>query len=248
VSKQSLNQNNYCLCIIFVVRRNHATEVTIASSHAQVATMIFSRIDHLLLNLDRALRVVTGQAKAQRPTPALALQESDLSDQEKRHSAGLMRVNHVGEICAQALYDAQAQFTKTPAISQQFRHSGIEEEDHLAWSAQRISELNSRPSLLTPLWYAGAYVCGTIAARCGDAASLGFVVETEKQVAAHLASHLQKLPAEDSKSRAIVEQMRLDEIAHGAAAQALGASDLPMPVKATMRAMAKVMTTTAYYI
>ncbi|AZP11366.1 2-polyprenyl-3-methyl-6-methoxy-1,4-benzoquinone monooxygenase [Undibacterium parvum] len=210
--------------------------------------MLFSNIDHLLLGVDRALRVVTGQATARRPSPALAVQESMLSDQEKRLSAGLMRVNHVGEICAQALYDAQAQFTNTTAISQQFTHSGIEEEDHLAWSAQRIAELNSRPSLLTPLWYAGAYLCGTVAARCGDAASLGFVVETEKQVAAHLASHLEKLPADDSKSRAIVEQMRIDEIAHGAAAQSLGASDLPTPVKVTMRAMAKVMTSTAYYI
>lgn len=210
--------------------------------------MLFSNIDHLLLGVDRALRVVSGLASARRPSPALAVPENNLSDQEKRHSAGLMRVNHVGEICAQALYDAQAQFTKTAAISQQFTHSGIEEEDHLAWSAQRITELNSRTSLLNPLWYAGAYVCGTIAARCGDAASLGFVVETEKQVAAHLASHLEKLPQADSKSRAIVEQMRVDEIAHGAAALALGASDLPMPVKATMRAMAKVMTASAYYI
>lgn len=210
--------------------------------------MLFSNIDHLLLGVDRALRVVSGLASARRPSPALAVPENNLSDQEKRHSAGLMRVNHVGEICAQALYDAQAQFTKTAAISQQFTHSGIEEEDHLAWSAQRITELNSRTSLLNPLWYAGAYVCGTIAARCGDAASLGFVVETEKQVAAHLASHLEKLPQADSKSRAIVEQMRVDEIAHGAAALALGASDLPLPVKATMRAMAKVMTASAYYI
>lgn len=210
--------------------------------------MLFSNIDHLLLGVDRALRVVSGLASARRPSPALAVPENNLSDQEKRHSAGLMRVNHVGEICAQALYDAQAQFTKTAAISQQFTHSGIEEEDHLAWSAQRITELNSRTSLLNPLWYAGAYVCGTIAARCGDALSLGFVVETEKQVAAHLASHLEKLPQADSKSRAIVEQMRVDEIAHGAAALALGASDLPLPVKATMRAMAKVMTASAYYI
>lgn len=210
--------------------------------------MLFSNIDHLLLGVDRALRVVSGLASARRPSPALAVPENNLSDQEKRHSAGLMRVNHVGEICAQALYDAQAQFTKTAAISQQFTHSGIEEEDHLAWSAQRITELNSRTSLLNPLWYAGAYVCGTIAARCGDALSLGFVVETEKQVAAHLASHLEKLPQADSKSRAIVEQMRQDEIAHGAAALALGASDLPLPVKATMRAMAKVMTASAYYI
>jgi ubiquinone biosynthesis monooxygenase Coq7 len=207
-----------------------------------------AHLDHLILGFDRALRVVSGLARASRPNPALALQENELSEQEKAHSAGLMRVNHVGEICAQALYDSQGMFSQTPAVKQQFAHSGIEEEDHLAWSAHRVAELNSRTSLLNPLWYAGAYACGTIAARCGDAASLGFVVETERQVAAHLSSHLEKLPVQDQKSRAIVEQMRQDEIAHGAAAQALGASDLPMPVKAVMRAMAKVMTTTAYRI
>ncbi|QJQ05850.1 2-polyprenyl-3-methyl-6-methoxy-1,4-benzoquinone monooxygenase [Undibacterium piscinae] len=207
-----------------------------------------AHLDHLILGFDRALRVVSGLARASRPNPALALQENELSEQEKAHSAGLMRVNHVGEICAQALYDSQGMFSQTPAVKQQFAHSGIEEEDHLAWSAHRVAELNSRTSLLNPLWYAGAYACGTIAARCGDAASLGFVVETERQVAAHLSSHLEKLPVQDQKSRAIVEQMRQDEIAHGAAAQALGASDLPMPVKAIMRAMAKVMTTTAYRI
>ena len=210
--------------------------------------MPFHKIDRLLINFDRALRVVSGQAKASRENPAQAISDDNLSEEQRSHSAGLMRVNHVGEICAQALYDAQGLFTQTPAISEQFSHSGIEEEDHLAWSAQRITELHSRPSLLNPLWYAGAYTCGVIAARCGDAASLGFVVETERQVAAHLASHLEKLPADDLKSRAIVEQMRQDEIAHGAAAQALGAIELPAPVKAAMGLMAKVMTTTAYYV
>jgi ubiquinone biosynthesis monooxygenase Coq7 len=207
-----------------------------------------AHLDHFILGFDRALRVVSGLARASRPNPAQSLQENELSEQEKAHSAGLMRVNHVGEICAQALYDSQGMFSQTAAVKQQFAHSGIEEEDHLAWSAHRVAELNSRTSLLNPLWYAGAYACGTIAARCGDAASLGFVVETERQVAAHLSSHLEKLPVQDQKSRAIVEQMRQDEIAHGAAAQALGASDLPMPVKAVMRAMAKVMTATAYHI
>ena len=210
--------------------------------------MPFHKLDLLLINFDRALRVVSGQAKASRENPANAISSANLSEVQQSHSAGLMRVNHVGEICAQALYDAQGQFARTPAISAQFLHSGIEEEDHLAWSSQRITELNSRTSLLNPLWYAGAYTSGMIAARCGDAASLGFVVETERQVAAHLASHLEKLPADDLKSRAIVEQMRLDEIAHGAAAQALGASEMPAPVKAAMALMAKVMTTTAYYI
>lgn len=204
--------------------------------------------DHFLISFDRALRVVSGQARATRPSPACAIPDAALSEQEQKHSAGLMRVNHVGEICAQALYDAQGQFSQTPAVSQQFSHSGKEEEDHLAWSAERVTELNSHTSLLNPLWYAGAYACGIVAARCGDAASLGFVVETERQVAAHLSSHLDKLPEADFKSRAIVTQMRQDEIEHGAAAQALGASELPAPVKAAMKAMAKVMTTTAYYV
>lgn len=210
--------------------------------------MSFFNLDHFLISFDRALRVVSGQANATRLSPAHAIADTPLSEQEQNHSAGLMRVNHVGEICAQALYDAQGQFSQTPAVSQQFLDSGKDEEDHLAWSAERITELNSHTSLLNPLWYAGAYACGIIAARCGDGASLGFVVETEKQVAAHLASHLEKLPLDDLKSRAIVEQMRQDEIVHGAAAQALGASDLPAPVRAAMKLMAKAMTTTAYYV
>lgn len=205
-------------------------------------------MNNLIINFDRALRVVSGQAHASRPNPGNLQADAELQDSERQHSAGLMRVNHVGEICAQALYDSQRQFTQTKAIQEQFLHSGIEEEDHLAWTADRLRELNSRISLLSPLWYAGAYACGAIAAKCGDAASLGFVVETEKQVEAHLASHLQQLPPQDAKSRAIVEQMRVDEIAHGAAADALGASQLPVPVQFAMKGLAKVMTTTAYYI
>jgi 3-demethoxyubiquinol 3-hydroxylase len=205
-------------------------------------------IDFFVTRFDRALRTVTNQAHASRSYPAANFPQNELSNKQKAHSAGLMRVNHVGEICAQALYDAQSGFSNTPEVSRQLEHSGIEEEDHLAWTAKRLDELNSHPSLLNPLWYAGAYTCGVIAAKCGDAASLGFVVETEKQVEAHLASHLQKLLEHDLRSRAIVDQMRLDEIAHGAAAQKLGASELPFPVKMAMKAMAKVMTTTAYYI
>lgn len=216
--------------------------------HKNSIRMSIHHLDHLILGFDRALRVVAGLSKASRPNPALSIPESDLSEPEQKLSAGLMRVNHVGEVCAQALYDAQAEFSHAPAIRRQFIHSGIEEEDHLAWTAQRIGELNSHTSLLNPFWYAGAYACGMLAARFGDAASLGFVVETEKQVEAHLASHLQALPQQDQKSRTIVEQMRQDEIAHGAAAQALGASELPLPVKAAMKVMAKVMTSTAYHI
>ncbi|MFZ6731537.1 2-polyprenyl-3-methyl-6-methoxy-1,4-benzoquinone monooxygenase [Undibacterium sp. Ji42W] len=205
-------------------------------------------LDQLIGKFDRALRVISGQALARRAYPGQDLPDGHLSEQEKSHSAGLMRVNHVGEICAQALYDSQGANAHTKDIQQQFQLSGIEEEDHLAWTAKRLHELNSHTSFLNPLWYAGAYACGTLAARFGDAVSLGFVVETEKQVEAHLSSHLKKLPAKDQRSRAVVEQMRVDEIAHGAAAQALGASALAAPVQAGMKLMAKVMTTTAYYI
>jgi len=207
-----------------------------------------SPLDHLIVGIDKALRVVGGVAASSRPNPAQHSPDSELDATEQRHSAGLMRVNHVGEVCAQALYDSQARFARSPAMRKQFEQAGREEEDHLAWTAQRLHELGSQPSVLNPLWYAGSYVLGSIAARLGDAHSLGFVVETERQVEAHLASHLDKLPPQDAKSRAIVEQMRVDEVAHGAAAQALGAAQTPLPVKAVMSAMAKVMTTTAYYL
>jgi ubiquinone biosynthesis monooxygenase Coq7 len=159
-----------------------------------------------------------------------------------------MRVNHVGEVCAQALYDAQGRFSQRDETRAQFALAGREEADHLAWTAQRVQELGSHLSLLNPLWYGGAYLFGTLAARMGDARNLGFVVETERQVEAHLAGHLRTLPEQDYKSRAIVEQMRLDEIAHGDAARALGAAEMPAPLRGAMRAASKVMTTVAYYI
>lgn len=204
--------------------------------------------DRALIQFDRALRIVSGQTKANRVNPAKKMIEDILSKEEVSHSAGLMRVNHVGEICAQALYDSQAVFAQTPIVRKQLAHSSIEEEDHLAWTAERLKELNSHTSFLNPLWYMGAFSCGLIAGRCGDAISLGFVVETEKQVEDHLQNHLQQLPINDKKSRAIVDQMRIDEIAHGAAANALGAKPLPPPIKIVMKGMAKVMTSTAYYI
>lgn len=210
--------------------------------------MTLSTIDRLISGFDQALRVTSGHARALRKNPANVLAEAALSEAERRHAAALMRVNHAGEVCAQAMYDAQAQFSAAPAVRDQFERSAHEEEDHLAWTAERLRELNARTSLLAPFWYAGAFACGALAARCGDAASLGFVVETEKQVEAHLASHLNHLPENDGKSRAIVEQMRQDEIAHGAAAQALGAAAMPAPVRLAMRAMAAVMTRTAYYV
>ena len=212
------------------------------------ASRTISPLDHLIVGFDKALRVVGGVAKAARPNPGVSAPDCELNTQEQRHSAGLMRVNHVGEVCAQALYDAQGRRASTQAMRAQFEQSGREEEDHLAWTAERLAELGSQPSLLNPLWYAGAYALGTVASRLGDAVSLGFVVETERQVEAHLNSHLDQLPPHDAKSRAIVTQMRDDEIAHGAKAQDMGAAEMPLPVKAAMRAMAKVMTTTAYYI
>jgi len=204
--------------------------------------------DSLIAGFDHALRTVTGAARASRANPGLRAEDAVLSPQEQRHSAGLMRVNHVGEVCAQALYDAQGRFAHTAALRRQFALAGQEEEDHLAWTAERLRELNSRPSLLNPLWYGGAYLLGVVAAKLGDAKSLGFVVETERQVEAHLAGHLEQLPAQDGRSRAIVTQMAADEVAHGAAAGALGAEELPAPVKQAMRAAAKVMTSVAYYL
>jgi ubiquinone biosynthesis monooxygenase Coq7 len=187
-------------------------------------------------------------ATASRPNPAVGVAEPGLTEQEKAHSAGLMRVNHVGEVCAQALYAAQSAFAKTPLTREQFQKAGEEEVDHLAWTADRLHELGSRTSLLNPLWYAGSFALGAVAAKLGDLVSLGFVVETERQVEAHLDRHLDELPANDLRSRAIVTQMRNDEVAHAEAAAGLGAAELPLPVKKVMQAMAKVMTTAAYRI
>jgi ubiquinone biosynthesis monooxygenase Coq7 len=158
-----------------------------------------------------------------------------------------MRVNHVGEVCAQALYNAQALGTRNPTLRRQFEHAAREETDHLAWTQQRLTELNARPSLLNPLWYAGSFAIGLLAAGRGDAVSLGFVVETERQVEQHLEGHLRRLPDADAASRAIVRQMQADEIRHGAQAQAAGAARLPAPVRWAMR-LAVVMTTTAHRI
>jgi ubiquinone biosynthesis monooxygenase Coq7 len=204
-------------------------------------------LNNFIVGLDRALRTVSGVAAASRANPGAQAAEGVLSATERRHSAGLMRVNHVGEVCAQALYDAQGSFAHTEALRRQFALAGREEEDHLAWTAERLRQLQARPSLLNPVWYAGAYTLGALAAKLGDARSLGFVVETERQVEAHLVGHLQRLPPQDAKSRAIVAQMAADEVAHGAAAQALGAAETPLPVRQAMRAMAKVMTRVAYY-
>ncbi len=205
-------------------------------------------IDKAIADFDNALRVITGQTSASRPNPALGAPDGILGAAEQRHSAGLMRVNHVGEVCAQALYGAQGRFAQGESIKLQFAQAGREEEDHLTWTAERLRQLGSHVSLLNPLWYAGSYTLGTIAAHLGDPRSLGFVSETERQVEAHLSNHLEQLPLQDAKSRAIIEQMRDDEIAHGEAARSLGGTEMPMLVRKTMQAISKVMTIVAYHI
>lgn len=207
----------------------------------------FSVLDQILVQVDQALKAVAAPAQASRPTPQ-ASEATELNTSEQRHAAGLMRVNHVGEVCAQALYQGQAAASQSEEVRQAMQQAVIEEQDHLAWCEQRLQSLDSRPSLLNPLWYAGAYAMGLLAGKVGDEWSLGFVVETENQVEAHLAGHLEKLPAHDHASRAIVEQMRLDEIAHAQTAQTQGARVLPTGVKRLMGLASKVMTTTAYYL
>jgi len=206
-------------------------------------------LDLLLCAADSALRTLFAPARASRPCPTLPGETSTLSAAEKRDAGALMRVNHVGEICAQALYASQALATRNPALRAHFEIAAREETDHLAWTQARLDELGARPSLLNPLWYAGAFGIGLLAGRLGgDRVSLGFVVETERQVEAHLASHMARLPAGDQASRAIVAQMRDDEARHAAEAQAAGGLELPAPIKSLMRAAAKLMTTTAQRI
>ncbi len=221
--------------------------------------------DRALSSVENALRTLSGASMAARPTPQPKVpsqptglneaksmeapaQPTPALEADRRLSAALMRVNHVGEVCAQALYQAQALTARSPELRQQMLAAAREETDHLAWTQQRLKELNDRPSLLNPLWYAGAFTLGLVAGRLGDAASLGFVVETERQVEAHLASHLDRLPAEDGASRAIVEQMKADEARHADEALAAGAAPMPEPVKWAMRAAAKVMTTVAHRV
>ena len=205
-------------------------------------------MDRLLGVADSALRTLFAKPHAARACPVVPADETRLADREARQAAALMRVNHVGEICAQALYTAQAFATRDEALRRHFERAADEETDHLAWTAERLDELGDRPSLLNPLWYAGAFAVGLLAGRLGDRASLGFVVETERQVEAHLESHMQRLPSADHASRAIVAQMKNDEATHAALALQAGAAELPTPVKSLMRAAAKVMTTTAHYI
>ena len=203
----------------------------------------------LLTTADRVLRTLFSQHHASRANPANGIADTPLSDAENREASALMRVNHVGEVCAQALYTAQALATKDEALRRHLQAACEEETDHLAWTEERLKELGGRTSLLNPLWYAGAFGIGFVAAKLGgDASSLGFVVETEKQVEAHLQSHMQRLPENDQASRAIVAQMKADEMRHAQEAQAAGAVELPTPFKALMRVAAGVMTAVAHRV
>jgi len=197
---------------------------------------------------DNALRTLFARPRAARACPTVAAQTTELSAQDKALSGALMRVNHVGEVCAQALYAAQALGTRDPDLREKFLQASKEEGDHLAWTRERLDELGARPSLLNPLWYAGAFGIGLVASRLGDRLSLGFVVETERQVEAHLASHLERLPEGDHESRAIVAQMKDEEARHARVAEDAGAQQLPLPVKVLMRSAAKVMTTVAHRV
>jgi ubiquinone biosynthesis monooxygenase Coq7 len=209
-----------------------------------------SQVDRLLAGVGRALAAVSAAPGASRPAPRAAVQSGgeSLTDAQRQLAGALMRVNHVGEVCAQALYEGQAATTSDPALERFFREAAAEEGDHLAWTRARIEELGARPSLLNPLWYAGAFTMGALAGRLGDRFSLGFMVETERQVERHLDGHLEQLPPEDAASRAIVERMKAEEAGHADRAEALGATPMPEPIRAAMRAAAKVMTTTAHRI
>lgn len=205
-------------------------------------------LDSFLAAADNTLRTLSGASHASRPCPGAMRSASPLTPAERRLSGSLMRVNHVGEVCAQALYQAQALTTRDPVLKKHFETAARDETDHLAWTQERLSELDARPSFLNPLWYAGAFGIGLLAGRAGDSTSLGFVVETERQVEQHLEAHLERLPANDQASRAIVRQMKDDEVRHAAAAQNAGAAELPTPVRWIMRAAARVMTATAHYV
>ena len=208
-----------------------------------------SAVDQVLSCADNALRTLAGAHVASRSSPAaVAENAAELAPEQRRLSAALMRVNHVGEVCAQALYNAQTLATNDAGLQRQFEAAAREESDHLAWTRRRLEELHDRTSLLNPLWYAGAFGIGLLAGRLGPGISLGFVAETERQVERHLQSHLDRLPAADHASRAIVQRMMEDEARHAADARAAGAVELPGPVKLAMRLAAKLMTRTAHHV
>ena len=204
-------------------------------------------IDSLIPEIDKALRAVFAPAPTRRPMPGADLPEAEMSAQEKRHVVALMRVNHCGEICAQALYQGQALSSRDPAVKRELDQAAWEETEHLNWTERRIAELGGRKSLLNPLWYAGSLAIGVFAGKCGDAWSLGFLAETERQVEGHLESHKTSLPAQDRKSWEVLEQMKVDEVRHAETATHYGARELPGPVKLVMKLSSRVMTRLSYF-
>lgn len=209
----------------------------------------FNTADHLILGMDQALRTLFGRPLVtERADPSNDLPEADLSEQERDLAARLMRINHTGEVCAQALYQGQALTAKLPNVRQSMERAALEENDHLAWCETRLQALDNRKSLLNPFWYASSFVLGAVAGLAGDKWSLGFVAETEHQVEAHLNDHLQRLPPQDQKSRAVVEQMKEDEIHHATVALEAGGAALPGPIKLAMKLTSKLMTGSVYYL
>jgi ubiquinone biosynthesis monooxygenase Coq7 len=212
-------------------------------------TRHLSALDRVIVEIERALSTsFEAKPEAQRPSPAVGIAEVDLDETQRRHAAGLMRVNHTGEVCAQALYSGQAAVARDELTREKLLRAAAEETDHLAWCGERLQALASRPSLLNPIWYAGSFAIGAVAAIVSDKVSLGFVVETERQVEAHLGEHLEKLPEADAASRAVVAQMQADEARHGRMAQEAGGIELPAPIPALMAIASKVMKTVAYRI
>lgn len=205
-------------------------------------------LDRLIVEFDKGLRTLFSQAHSVRPHPDVGLSDAVMDDAEKKHAAALMRVNHSGEICAQALYQGQALTARDPVVQQTLQQAAQEETEHLAWTARRVQELGGHLSLLNPLWYSGSLAIGAVAGLMGDKWNLGFLAETEWQVGEHLQSHLQRLPQQDEKSRAIVEKMHHDEVGHADMANSLGGAELPPPVQFAMQLNSKVMTGAAYWI
>jgi 3-demethoxyubiquinol 3-hydroxylase len=214
-----------------------------------VSNRNYSPFDKLVISMDNAVRTVFGKPKiTERDNPAKETPDNTLSDKEKRLSARLMRINHTGEVCAQALYQGQAMTAKLPAVRESMERAAMEENDHLDWCEKRLDELGDHKSVLNPLWYVGSFAIGAAAGIAGDKWSLGFVAETEKQVTAHLQDHLSRLPPQDAKSRAILDQMKEDEMHHATTALEAGGAELPLPIRTAMKLTSKVMTKSVYYL
>lgn len=205
-------------------------------------------LDRLIIEFDKGLRTLFAKAPTARPYPDANIDDVAMTEAEKKHAAALMRINHTGEICAQALYQGQALTAKDPAVEAKLNHAAWEETEHLAWTSHRVYELGGRLSLLNPFWYTSSLAMGALAGALGDKWNLGFLAETERQVGAHLQHHLDTLPPQDAKSRAVAQQMFTDEVGHADMAVELGAAELPLPVKVAMRGMSQVMTKTVYWV